>query len=166
MTRRRRTLLVGVVVVVVVAVVAVVVVRRVSEDDGTRLQRAVALAPPGSQRLSWTDWAGVRDELGTGNLTDLLDEGFTADLTSTSALVESATTLQQRFGFSPQTLEWELFAQDTSARRGAHGPRRRHRGHRGGPAARPRLHRAGRRDGVWLGSDDLLARDRRRHPRS
>ena len=157
MTRRRRTLLVGVVVVVVVAVVAVVVVRRVSEDDGTRLQRAVALAPPGSQRLSWTDWAGVRDELGTGNLADLLDEGFTADLTSTSALVDSATTLQQRFGFSPQTLEWELFAQGTSAAVVLMGLA-------DGTAdtAADRLRDLGYTEpdddgGVWLGSADLLA---------
>ena len=47
---------------------------------------------------------------------DLLDRGFDADLTSASALLSSAVTMQQRFGFSPATLEWELFSQ--SDRRG------------------------------------------------
>ena len=28
--------------------------------DETRLARAVALAPAGTERLSWTDWAAVR----------------------------------------------------------------------------------------------------------
>ncbi len=40
-----------------------------------------------------------------------LDRGFERDLTSTSALVQSAPALQEHFGFSPATLEWELFSQ-------------------------------------------------------
>jgi hypothetical protein len=85
----------------------------------TDLQRAVALAPPDAQRLSWTDWASVREELGTevsggsgtAELENFLDEGFDADLTSTSALLQSASTLHESYGFSPASLEWELFSQ-------------------------------------------------------
>ncbi len=87
----------------------------------TDLQRAVADAPPGSERLTWTDWASVRAELGadldTGSsaaeLEEFLADGFEADLTSTSALLTSAATLHERFGFSPASLEWELFSQST-----------------------------------------------------
>jgi hypothetical protein len=85
----------------------------------TDLQRAVALAPPDAQRLSWTDWASVRQELGakvsdgsgTPELESFLDEGFDADLTSTSALLQSASALHESYGFSPASLEWELFSQ-------------------------------------------------------
>lgn len=157
MTNRRRTLaVVAVVAVVVVAVVVWLVVRQVTEDDDTRLQQAVALAPATAQRLSWTDWKGVRAELGTDNLAQLLDRGFTADLTSTSALVASGPTLQQRYGFSPQTLDWELFSQGTDAAVVLMGLA-------DGAAATvaDRLKDLGYADpdeeGVWLGSDDLLA---------
>ncbi len=156
MSRRRRTLLIGAVVVVVVVVVAVLVVRQVAEDDDTRLQRAVALAPNAAQRLSWTDWKGVRAELGTDNLAQLLDEGFDADLTSTSALVDSGPTLQQRYGFSPQTLDWELFSQGTDAAVVLMGL-----ADGAADTVADRLTDLGYtepdKDGVWLGSDDLLA---------
>ncbi len=158
MTRRRRTLLLGAVVLLVVAVVAVVVVRRVTADDGTRLQQAVALAPNDAQRLTWTDWAGVRAELGTDNLDRLLDEGFSADLTSTSALVGSAPTLQQRYGFSPQSLEWELFSQGTDAAVVLMGL-----ADGAADTVADRLRDLGYTEpddatGVWLGSNDLLAK--------
>lgn len=76
------------------------------------LEHALALAPDGAERVSWTAWADVRRELGTGSdLTALLDQGYDADLTSTSALVESAPLLESDFGWSPASVEWELFAQ-------------------------------------------------------
>jgi hypothetical protein len=42
---------------------------------------------------------------------DFLDQGYDADLTSTSALVQSASVLQDSFGFGPASAEWELFSQ-------------------------------------------------------
>jgi hypothetical protein len=86
---------------------------------GTDLERAVALAPGGADRISWTDWAAVRDELGadvsasssTDELTAFLDRGYEADLTSGSALLESAALLHERFGFSPASIDWELLSQ-------------------------------------------------------
>lgn len=88
----------------------------------TDLQRAASLAPSNAERLSWTDWAGVRDEVGadlsasssTNELGRFLDKGYDADLTSTSALLESASILHAKFGFSPATADWELFSQSTS----------------------------------------------------
>ncbi len=87
----------------------------------TDLQRAAELAPSDAERLSWTDWAAVRAELGAklsaassaDDVQAFLDKGYDADLTSTSALVQSAPVLQTRFGFSPATADWELFSQST-----------------------------------------------------
>ncbi|UUZ57609.1 hypothetical protein [Nocardioides sp. B-3] len=44
-------------------------------------------------------------------MTAFLDEAFGRDLSTSSAPVESAPTMQQQFRFSPATLDWELFAQ-------------------------------------------------------
>ena len=89
---------------------------------GTEFERAAARAPAGAERLSWTDWSAVRAQLGVElspgssarDLNDFLDLGYDADLTSTSALLQSATVLQTSFGFSPATVDWELFSQATS----------------------------------------------------
>lgn len=92
------------------------------EAHRSDLERAASYAPADAQRLSWTDWAGVREAVGsagahldgsssTAELQDFLDAGFDRDLTSTSALVQSAPVLQERFGFSPATADWELFSQ-------------------------------------------------------
>jgi hypothetical protein len=88
-------------------------------DDRTSFAWAVARAPSGTQRVSWTDWADVRRhegaDLGAGSsvadLRHFLNRAFDDDLSSTSALVASAPVLQQRFGFSPANADWELFAQ-------------------------------------------------------
>lgn len=114
---RRRWLAVGAVLAVVVA--ALIVVWLVRDDDESRLEAALALAPESSQRFSWTDWSGVRDELGadlgvdsSGEDVDaFLLDAFDHDLNSTTALDESAATTQEELGFSPATIDWELFAQ-------------------------------------------------------
>ena len=88
----------------------------------TELEKALAYAPPETARFSWTDWAGVRRELGAhlddrssaGQLEKFLSDGFDADLTSSSAMVDSATVLQQAFGFSPADVDWELLAQSAT----------------------------------------------------
>jgi hypothetical protein len=100
----------------VAGVVAFLVVR---SDDETSFAWAVERAPAGTQRLSWTDWAAVRarekaELSGRSSAADVrrfLDRAFDDDLSSTSALVTSAPVLQERFGFSPATVDWELFSQ-------------------------------------------------------
>jgi hypothetical protein len=117
--RRRLMFIGGVVLLLVAGVVAWVVVTGDDGDEPGRLGSAIALAPEKSARLGWTDWAGVRDELGADlsaaspstDVEDFLSDGFDADLTSTSALGASAPVLQEKFGFSPATVDWELFAQ-------------------------------------------------------
>ena len=117
--KRLRSIGVLVVALTLVAVAAVVGVRWWRDAHRTDLQRAMAFAPGDAQRFSWTDWAAVRDELGIdldadspqGEVVDFLAEGYDADLTSASALPESAQIMHVRFGFSPASIDWELFSQ-------------------------------------------------------
>jgi hypothetical protein len=107
----------GAVLVVVALVVGGLLWQRSRGD--TSLEWAAAHAPQGTERISWTDWSAVRerehahlsDRSSARDVRRFLTAGFDDDLTSTSALVTSAPVLQQRFGFSPASLDWELFAQ-------------------------------------------------------
>jgi len=120
-TRRKSLLTWGVlaVAVVVLAVAAVAAVRWWREGQRSELQRAVAMAPHEAEQLSWTDWAGVREELGLDlgddpgddEIDDMMNRGFDRDLTQTTALAGSAASMQTMLGFSPATAEWELFSQ-------------------------------------------------------
>ncbi len=82
---------------------------------------ALSYVPDGTSRASWTDWEGVRRELGAdvdaGSSAEEVDafvsEAFGSDLSSMSALGTSAGTMQTELGFSPATLRWELLAQST-----------------------------------------------------
>ena len=119
--RRRR--LVGAaaagLVLLLVALGAVAAVRWWRDAHDTDLERALAYSPESSERWSWTDWAAVRDRLETdvddgssgAEVAEMLNEGYDADLTSTTAMAESAEVLQERFGFSPATASWELLSQ-------------------------------------------------------
>lgn len=105
--------------VVLIAGAAVVAFRWWRDEQRSDLEKAVAMAPRDGEQLSWTDWSGVRDELGLDlgddpdddEIADLLDRGFEADLTQTTALGDSAAEMQESLGFSPATIDWELFSQ-------------------------------------------------------
>ncbi|NHC25008.1 hypothetical protein G6553_17725 [Nocardioides sp. IC4_145] len=150
---------------VVVAAAAFAGWRWWAQRDTTDLQRAMSLAPADGERFSFTDWAAVRAELGSAVDADspnddvraMLDEAFDADLAATSALVESAEPMQSRYGFSPASLEWELFSQ------GADGAVVVMRVPDGGTeAVADRLRELGYDEpaddtDVWTGGDDLVA---------
>jgi hypothetical protein len=116
--------LVGAVVLalVLVAAAAVVGVGWWQRAHRTELQQAMAWAPDGTARYSWTDWSAVRSRLGAEltrsssgpDVADFLSDAYDADLSSQSAMNESAETLQESFGFSPATASWELLSQSTS----------------------------------------------------
>ncbi|GAB2779218.1 hypothetical protein GCM10027020_35870 [Nocardioides salsibiostraticola] len=117
---RPRTLLIGVTVLAVVALAGVLGSRMAAGGDESDLETALTRAPEEGQRFSFTDWAGVRAEMGLDlgsptidQVTSFLNAGFDADLTSNTALVESAEQLQRELGFSPASIEWELFSQDS-----------------------------------------------------
>jgi len=113
---RNRFVVVAAVVLVVGVVAAGLAWWRAQE---TELQHAVGLAPASTQRLTWTDWAGVRSELGAdvgassspSAVGAFLDRAYEADLSPMSALLASAEEMQDSYGFSPASLEWELLAQ-------------------------------------------------------
>ena len=115
---RRRLWVAGAVLVAIALVVGGLLWWR-GHDDRTSFAWAVGHAPAGTQRASWTDWAAVRAHEGehlstsssTGDLRRFLRKAFDDDLSSASALNGSASVLQQRFGFSPASVEWELFSQ-------------------------------------------------------
>lgn len=116
----RVRLLVGVLaLLLVVAAVVLVVVRPWADPPVSALERAVAMAPESSERLSWTDWSAVRHQLGSDVSAEssgaavgkFLDAAYDADLTSESSLVDAADTLRSAYGVSPADVDWELLAQ-------------------------------------------------------
>jgi hypothetical protein len=117
--KRVIVVVVGVLALALLTAAVLVAVHWWRDSHRTDLERATAYAPDDAQRLSWTDWAAVRDRVGahldaesSGRAVErFLDQGYDADLTSASALVESAPVLQSHFGFSPATVDWELFSQ-------------------------------------------------------
>lgn len=166
-TARLRTLGVLAVALALVAGLAVAGLRWWEDRDRTDLARAMALAPGDGQRFSWTDWAGVRAELGhdldadspSGELTAFLDDAYGADLSSSSALTESAELLHVQFGFSPASVDWELFSQsEEGAAVLLHLPEAtdwdRIRSRLGGMG----FVEPDEPDGTWVGGDDVLAR--------
>ena len=63
--RKRLTIaVVGALVLALVAVAALVGVHWWRDAHRTDLERAAAYAPSDAQRLTWTDWAAVRDRVG------------------------------------------------------------------------------------------------------
>jgi hypothetical protein len=129
----------------------------------TGFAAAVALAPAGTARVTWTDWSGIREALhadvgsrsSQARVRAFLDRGYDRDLTSTSALESSVGWLRQ-VGVSPATLDWELLAQsDQGAALLLHVPDSLDLG-----ALADRLSSAGFRrpadaDGVWRGGGDV-----------
>ncbi|WP_298516316.1 hypothetical protein, partial [uncultured Nocardioides sp.] len=107
---------------VLVAVLAMAGWHWWQERERTDLERAVAYAPSATERFSWTDWAAVRRELGADldarspaeDVESFLADGYDAGLTSGSAMVDSATVLQNALGFSPADVAWELLAQSST----------------------------------------------------
>lgn len=110
---------VGVALVAVLVLVAAGVVAWRALHPATPLARAMALVPADTTRFSWTDWEGVRQELGAdvgrGSSAEEVDaflaDAFGGDLTSMSALTTSAGVIQEELGLSPATISWELLAQ-------------------------------------------------------
>ncbi|MBZ5738466.1 hypothetical protein [Nocardioides mangrovi] len=162
---KRTTVAMVVVAALVVVAASLVGVRLWRDHDRTPLERAASYAPADAQRLSWTDWAAVRDRVGAhldedsspGKVEDFLDEGYDDDLTAASALVQSARVLQAHFGFSPATVSWELFSQaDDGAVVILKLPDDADLDHVGDQLEASGFTRPDRDDGVWQGGDTLL----------
>src|SRR5690606_11038299 len=102
---------------VAAVIVAVLWVRGRGPD--TRLAQAVEVLPASAARVSVTDWAAVRAEVGEGiaagagegEVQDFLDRAFDADLIATSGLWEATATLDAAYGFSPLDVDLEVVGQ-------------------------------------------------------
>jgi hypothetical protein len=152
---------------VLVTAAAVAGVHWWQDRHRTDLERALAYAPPDTARYSWTDWTGVRRELGAhldarssaDDVEKFLSDGFDADLTSGSAMIESATALQQGFGFSPADVSWELLAQSASGSVLVLGlPDSLDAGDLGDGFEKLGYERPDDDTGVWNGGEELIAR--------
>lgn len=118
---RRRWLIAVLVVVVLIGVTyAGKVVRdRMSTTD---FDRALVLVPKATKRLSFTDWAAVREKLKVPDSADpspkavakWLDRAYDADLSTASSITASAEALQTHYGWSPGNAAWEAYAQTGS----------------------------------------------------
>lgn len=133
----------------------------------SELERALSVSPADSARLSWTDWAGVRSELGVSlgadstraDLNRFLDRAYERDLSSTSALLGSADVLQSDFGFSPATVDWEMFSQsDQGAVILLHVPDGTDFDAIAGRLGKLGFNAPSDPEGVWAGGMDLLPR--------
>lgn len=132
----------------------------------SRLAAAVEMAPADTQRVSWVDWAGVRRELGASldegssaeEVRDLLDEAFDRDLSATSALGESAAEMHLALGFSPATVDWELFTQGTDGAALVLGAGDLDLDEVADSLEELGYTRPEDEDGVWTGGPDVLAR--------
>lgn len=161
---RRWLVLAAALVVVVAALVVVWVVR---DGERTRLERAVELVPASTQRFSWTDWTAVRAavdaDVDTGSSAEdvrsFLLTAYDRDLTATTALDDSGPAMQTTLGFSPASLDWELFAQGADGAVIAMGLPEDY----DVAALRDRLRELGyaapdEADGVWDAGTDLVSR--------
>lgn len=117
---RPRIWLTGLVVVLLVAV-GFAGIRFWRNAHRSDFAKATALLPADTLRASWTDWAGVRAELGQSGLAAsnpdgdairaFIEKAFGSDLSAASTIDESAVALAFDYGFSPVNAEWEMFGQ-------------------------------------------------------
>ena len=113
MSSRRRVVLAGA--GVLACLLGAVVVRTVWRDT----PQALDVVPRSTLRMAFTDWAAVRRQLhvpdqsrpSAATVEKLTSKGYDTDLSAASSIDESAAALQQHFGFSPATAEWEAYAQ-------------------------------------------------------
>jgi hypothetical protein len=163
---RRVVWVAGALVVVVLA--GVVAWRLLSPRSD--FERAVRDLPASTLRTTYTDWAGIRRQVGgeqlgvtssRGKVDAFLNRAYDRDLTSGSAIDESTYALQKRFAFSPLGAKWEAFGQgrrgqvdlvrlDDGADTDAIEQRLRRLGYKPPPGG------AGS-GGTWAGSSDLVA---------
>jgi hypothetical protein len=119
--RTRRTALV--VATAVVAVLAVAVgVRTWHHANSTDFSQALDAVPRSTLRLAFTDWAIVRTQLGISDRAEpsdatierLTTKAYDSDLSAASSIDEATAAMQEHFGFSPATVQWEAYAQSRS----------------------------------------------------
>jgi hypothetical protein len=118
-TCRTVVVIAAVVAVLVVGVLAVVVRTVWRDEHRTDFREALDAVPRSTLRLAFTDWAAVRRQLevptrsrpSEAQIDELVSRSYDTDLSAASSIDESAAALQEHFGFSPATAQWEAYAQ-------------------------------------------------------
>ncbi len=116
---RGRTVLVAALALVLVAGALVAGTWLWRRAHRTPLEEALAVVPASSKRVAFTDWAMVRDRLGSkvdagssrAEVDAFLGKAYDTDFAAASSVDEAGGALQEKFGFSPATAAWEAFAQ-------------------------------------------------------
>ncbi|HET6168327.1 MAG TPA: hypothetical protein VFE07_15965 [Marmoricola sp.] len=118
MVTRRRIAVLAMALVLLVA--GGFVVRKVWQDHHrSGIEQALEVVPKSTKRLAFTDWAAVRERLGVpdqrhpsaATIDKLTSKGYDSDLSAASSIDDSTAALQEHFGFSPATVEWEAYGQ-------------------------------------------------------
>lgn len=127
----------------------------------TPFSRAAELLPKATQRVLWTDWAGIR-AAGDCSAWPACEGGLAEkDLDSSSVLITSADALQQHFHWGPQTIGTELLGQAADGQVLVIGGLSRGRlasiarAYEDAGFTPPKDHRTD--GGVWEGGPDLLS---------
>lgn len=92
-----------------------------TERTRTDLSRALQVVPEETQRLLFTDWTEVRRALDVAEdgspasdvIEDMMARAYDTDFSAVSSIDSAAVALQQYFGFSPATIDWEAYAQES-----------------------------------------------------
>jgi hypothetical protein len=88
--------------------------------SSSRMEQAVEVLPSSVLRVSWTDWAQVREEAegeeldadsSAREVREFLDRAFDQDLVGASALSTTFPALAAAFGVTPFEAEWEVYGQ-------------------------------------------------------
>ena len=88
-------------------------------EDRSAFSESLDAVPAGTERLSFTDWARVRDALDADLDADsppdaieaMITRAYDTDFSASSSIEGSAVALQKYFGFSPATILWEAYSQ-------------------------------------------------------
>ncbi|HET7735936.1 MAG TPA: hypothetical protein VFK52_08190 [Nocardioidaceae bacterium] len=100
--------------VVLVTLVVVALVAGASwwfQSRRTTYESALATLPSEVLRASYTDWAGIRSELGDQPLDDFTLAAYDRDFSRTSALEANAPLLESIYGIDLRAVEWEVYGQ-------------------------------------------------------
>lgn len=88
----------------------------------TAIDAALAAVPGDARRVSFTDWAAVREQVGADlgdepsreAVEQLITDTYASDLSAASAVDGAAGAMQEIFGFGPGTAQWEAYGQSES----------------------------------------------------
>lgn len=114
---RGRRVLVGLLVVAVLVAAGFGAKAWWDADHRTDFQQALSLLPASTQRMSWTDWSGVRRTLhvpagrAAATMSGWMGRAYNRDYSPASTLTDSAGAMQREYGVSPANLDWEAYSQ-------------------------------------------------------